>query len=642
MSIIISRWVRRNARYLLAVVVVLLMVSWGVGPVLRQCSRSGSGTAGVIRGGSVIEHHLKAAARNLRIAHMLGIMGPDLRQFVFQDTQQIGGDQAWRYLVLVREAEAAGIQVTQEEAMALRKALPAFTTRGSFDTPSYQAFLDRYDLRDSYVRSALSAWASTLMLRSFKTEAVKMSQGELWEQYAYGDEKARVKFVAIEPELFLPMAQVSGDDLQQHYEQHKETIPDPLEGIIGYKFPEAVRIEYALASAEDFIERIEITDAEVSDYYEDNKSEFRIPEQEKEEDAEGVEQPRDEDTQTDAGAEDEAGSTAETQEQPKEEAEAVEVDSDKPQEAAEESGPEQKRYRPLSEVKEEIRDKLLGARAEAAAGEAGDKGLDYLQSREDSFINERLPLEQMALTFGLRYVAVESRTGNDFVSAYELESLVPEGRKVAEFAFDRTLGLYYPHRIDTEQGPLICQVLAHRESQVLPYEQVADRVRENVLRENALARAKDFADRLMQQAARSSLEEAVEKMNDVLAFLLEEKGNESESGQDEEAAPELEIVETDSFTRDALYVHDKGGRMAETVGKAFSMGLKELAVVTELRPRSMCYVVEKTAEQEADPEQFHSEKALFQMILLRSKQRAMVRAWMEELLQRSVRFARQE
>jgi len=159
-------------------------------------------------------------------------------------------------------------------------------------------------------------------------------------------------------------------------------------------------------------------------------------------------------------------------------------------------------------------------KAREAAQEQMEKVLDDLQEVAASYVNEPSPLEQMARRHGLHYELAHTESGDVLLSSDDIRTCVPGGAQAAYRVFTEGLEVNFPSFLQTQEGPMVIQVLERRGPEARPFEEVRDRVRDDVLRIKALAKARVVAEQLKERAEASSLEEATREIAGRLARLL--------------------------------------------------------------------------------------------------------------------------
>jgi len=664
----VMRWFRHHQRTLLIVIVVAMVVAMvffgALGTLLRLASRQREKSLFVIRGRVVRAAEWRAAERDLRLIERW-LPGP-IGRFIFEGesaqqerTRLITDRCIWRYLVLLREAELAGIQVTGPE-------LGPLAGLGG-------------DLRRAAVNMS-----KIVKLYLARLEAVSVTESELWMQYSHYSERFKLRFVELIPDLFISLIEPAEDEIRAFYEEHKDVEPDLWTGSPGYGAPARVEMEYVLAAAEDFAGQMGVADDEILQYYEQHKSEFIVSEEEDEPDAVEEEDSETEEAEpgADAAAEGEDDTEGVAGEPPQPnggESEEAGEESEEPEEqgADEEDEPEgigteptsaagdataetaedsertaeqgteetededEPQYKPLSAVKEQIRQVIL-------ARKAVEETLVDLANRASRFANEPLPLRQMANRHGLRYVAAQDRDGSPLLTRREVASLVPGGAEAARRIFEEAEDVSF-RPVEADEGPLLFQVLGRRPPEPLPYEEVRDRVHADLVHTRALAMCEAEAGALMAEAKGSSLEQAVASANARLKEIAgagttpdappepgqegetEEEGEE-ENDQDDDVGPPLEIRQTDFFSRrDPVILGMRAGRAA-VIREAFGLDQGQLATVTERGIFAASYVIQKIDEEPADPVLFHGGKSLLWAGMLLAKRQRLADGWMQGLL----------
>lgn len=752
-------WIRKNKRYLLAILGSLLMVSWLLGAPLMSLLRRSGEARGEIRGRTVTPLREMEAARtghlltmlindlmrlrmtmfqlqaspdaltqqqahNLRVSfrtlagllQALDVRYRDMLSIVKKDqsSERFTQEDVWRYLVLLYEAEEAGIDASRAEVDARIDAIVSLREQRDVDWGLVQSLLRRLGNNENDIRRVISHLIEVSKLVEFKSQSLPATTTELWAYYRFRNDEARVRFVEFRPEVFTPLVEADKEDLRAFYQAHKETIPDPEQGKVGYMNPPRAKVACAIAKYEDFEGEVSVSDEEIEQYYENNKSEFIEPPEEAEGEgggAEGVEPTPEEPPvpgpdeqerpERDAGAEaeqepaageplppdvrqgqegqagervqpllqnsqpavsvDEGGTDEPVPSQPDAgesqppESGRAGQEEEKTEQATEEK-PEAKEakevsYRPLSEVRDQIKEQLLEQKAREAAREATDAVMEDLQRESEKYVNEPLPLEQMARRHGLPYRVLIGEDGSVYLTRDEIGSVVPDVRQLPSFALDGTL--YLPRQFSESSGIRICQVLDRREATVQPFSDVRDRVLKDYRIHQALQKAEEFAKELVKTAGESSLEEAVAQMNSKLESLLpepkeppEKQGDSAEQeasrvGDDEDGDAKnekkdpdrlLTTQETELFSRSNPWISAMGGRRSRVVDIALKMVKGERATVVDGQNPRVCYAIEKIGHKPASREGYYSRQQILRRSYTRQKNQRLLDAWLDRLV----------
>ncbi|MHC4479514.1 MAG: hypothetical protein ACYS1C_00875 [Planctomycetota bacterium] len=621
----LMRWFRRHRVHLLAVLVVLLMLSWGIGGVLQRAIGRSDRLWGRIRGEPVEVAQVQRAAMTLSAFLRLGLADPqallrlrgvaltpraaatlsalqrDVGSFVFEAERRAGDAAAWRFLVLLREAEAAGVEVTADEASEILLLSPRLGGENGFSVDRYRAFIEGSELTDEGVTRAAIELTKVAKLINLRRESVMTSTAGLWMAYVSQQRRLRIRSVAVDAAAFRPLVKVSPEDLKEFYERHRNVLPEAQAGTIGYMAPERVKVEVAVAPIERYEDEVEVSDEEVASYYEGNR--YLFLQQESADEREAREEGEEDGAEADAGA-----------------------------------PPAGFRYRPLEDVRGTILADLRRQKARERAIEALRKVREALDVVSADYPNEPLPLAQMARRHGLDHRVPSTEQGRELLSRQELQEVVPHGAEVAEFAFESDSNLYYPVSFDADGDPLLCQVLEHRPGEPQPFAEVRDEVRRDCAAEEALQKARAFAQKLRDAVAERGIDAAAEEMGRRLRDLLGGAGG----AESEEPAPagELTVGESGLFSRTDPAVPGLPGSGVAVVEKAFELGPEQIGLAVEGPPVSRCYVFEVVERQDASGEEFAERASALRPYYLAARRVEETGEWMRGLLDAAELFQR--
>ena len=105
------------------------------------------------------------------------------------------------------------------------------------------------------------------------------------------------------------------------------------------------------------------------------------------------------------------------------------------QEVDAEGADDEPQYRPLDEVRDEIRAELARPKAQEQAIELARAVRDDLSALSGNFANEAMPLARIARRHGMDYSVLSLEGGREFLARADVALALPQGGKVAEFAF---------------------------------------------------------------------------------------------------------------------------------------------------------------------------------------------------------------
>lgn len=186
-------------------------------------------------------------------------------RILYDQAQQRAGDEgltpeqlrqveedAWRDVVnltlLRREAERRGIHLADSEVVEYIRSnpppdvarLPAFQTDGQFDIEKYRQALADPALRDTWAEYERQL-RLTLPIRKLEEQVlagITVTDAEVLEAYRGRNEQARIRYVHLDPERLVPDSRVEVTDAEiaEYYERHRDE----------YRRQASARIEFAI------------------------------------------------------------------------------------------------------------------------------------------------------------------------------------------------------------------------------------------------------------------------------------------------------------------------------------------------------------------------------------------------------------
>ncbi|HTN95153.1 MAG TPA: SurA N-terminal domain-containing protein [Gallionella sp.] len=171
--------------------------------------------------------------------------------------------------LLVERARAARLVVPDEEVAQVIAGIDAFQDEGKFDKKRYEAVLANQGL-------------SPLMFEArVRDELVGQQMQDAYVQNGYAaktiaenvvrlnEQQRDVKVASVSFQSFMPQAKVEDAEVKEYYDQNKSE----------FQVQEQAKVEYAKFSAEDLLSKVEVSKGEVGNYYESHQNEFGTPEE---------------------------------------------------------------------------------------------------------------------------------------------------------------------------------------------------------------------------------------------------------------------------------------------------------------------------------------------------------------------------
>jgi peptidyl-prolyl cis-trans isomerase D len=253
------------------VIVVLVFVAWGFGVGYG----SKAGPARFVAQGDGIQIEDQEYERSLRnvIASYKQIYGEklDANSARSLGLERIALDAIFTRKVLVLEARAAGMDISQTEVSESITQDPNFQQNGRFiGVELYKQVLLRNNLSPTSYESLVEGDLLGEKLRNLIQDAVTINDAEVREEYQRRNLKVGLEYALMTPALVADDRIAAGDaEIQQRFEKRREE----------YRLPERRRVEYALADSSALMAQAKIPDAQVEQFYQAHRADLQAPEQ---------------------------------------------------------------------------------------------------------------------------------------------------------------------------------------------------------------------------------------------------------------------------------------------------------------------------------------------------------------------------
>ncbi len=192
-----------------------------------------------------------------------------LKQLGFEQqvVQQLINEEA-----MVAEAGRLGMTVTDDEVRQRILSMPDFQQNGQFiGEERYLAMLNsaRPPLTPGEFEASLRRQLLVEKLRAVVTDWLTVTDGEADGEYKRRTEKVKVQLVHVSAATFLSQVTASDADIAAFYESHKE----------NYRIGERRKVRYLLVDVDTLRKGIVVSSRDVERYYNDNLELFSTPEQ---------------------------------------------------------------------------------------------------------------------------------------------------------------------------------------------------------------------------------------------------------------------------------------------------------------------------------------------------------------------------
>jgi peptidyl-prolyl cis-trans isomerase D len=171
--------------------------------------------------------------------------------------------------LLLREAKRQGLMVSNAELIEKVQTYPVFQVNGHFDHSRYLQVLRLSRLTPGDFEQNQREDLLLEKLENLIKDGVQVTEAEVKQTFIHDKEQVNVEYIRADPAQFVPQVEMSDADLSTYYQEHLER----------FRKPEQTRLGYVIVDPEWFAALVEMTDGQLAQYYEQHKEEFRREEQ---------------------------------------------------------------------------------------------------------------------------------------------------------------------------------------------------------------------------------------------------------------------------------------------------------------------------------------------------------------------------
>lgn len=172
--------------------------------------------------------------------------------------------------LLVVEAERQGIRITDQELRDQILKDPSLQTNGQFiGRDAYLRLLKGSGWTPQQYEEQLRRDLLTDKLRGMITDAIVVSSQEVAREYRRRNEKANLDYIFVPRAKFEEAVEVTDEDVSKYFEENKE----------AYRLPTQRKVRYFTLTPQSFQASVQVTDREIERYYNRNIYLYETPEQ---------------------------------------------------------------------------------------------------------------------------------------------------------------------------------------------------------------------------------------------------------------------------------------------------------------------------------------------------------------------------
>jgi peptidyl-prolyl cis-trans isomerase D len=243
--------------------IVIVFIFWGVGSFRAERG----GRVAMVNGDQITLDEYRETYNNL-MEQLRTRFGNKLDEKMIKTLQV--KKQALNRLInnrlLIQEAKKLKFRVSQKELADAILHVPAFQRAGVFDRYLYKDVLDRLRMTPEAFEAAQKDQMLIDQLRTLVTSNAKVSDQEVREWYNWLNTSVNIAYAFFDPSQY-KNARPSEEQLKAFYEKHKE----------NYKTDPMIKVRYVHFDPKQYRSKVELSDSEVREYYDENLESFKIP-----------------------------------------------------------------------------------------------------------------------------------------------------------------------------------------------------------------------------------------------------------------------------------------------------------------------------------------------------------------------------
>ena len=240
---------RNNMRHILTVVLLAFLAtiifSWGMGGFKNRRSSAEQGIIGIVNGQKIQYQQFAMALEEQLAAHKEQTGQEAIEEFQVKMIRDRVWDELVRDILLAQEVKKRNIQIAPDEIVFYMRNSPPdfirsneqFQTDGEFDMAKYQdalsnpAYYDAWIPLENYYRSVLPLQK----LQQWVVSTARISDGEALETLKRENERVNVRYIAVKPsDISLEKIDITDSEIENYYKENKDAYIEPEKRSIHY------------------------------------------------------------------------------------------------------------------------------------------------------------------------------------------------------------------------------------------------------------------------------------------------------------------------------------------------------------------------------------------------------------------------
>ena len=254
-----SKTLRRRTSWIITAVLILPFVLF-FHATGRAPTRGPGGSAGTVFGKSIPWEEFQQQRVWLRRQWegRFGSIPESMEPLLIQST--------WDRFMLVEEARRRRVRVDDRELAAFIERLPAFQEQGRFLPERYHRYLQALGVSAELFEEMLRNDLLVEKLINSLKGSISVSDDEVKAAYTTAHERLKAAAIVVEASSFADKAAagLTDEEIRADYDTHANEV----------RIPEQLVMEYAGLSREELTTRVQLSDQELSDFYQDHRDLF--------------------------------------------------------------------------------------------------------------------------------------------------------------------------------------------------------------------------------------------------------------------------------------------------------------------------------------------------------------------------------
>jgi peptidyl-prolyl cis-trans isomerase D len=173
-------------------------------------------------------------------------------------------------VLVLQEGKRLGLDVRDEELRKSIESIPAFQNEGRFDSRGYDRYLRLMRMRaEEFEERQREQLLWTKVVNLIRSNAGKVSEAEVMDEYLYENEKINLAFLKVNPAAYRDQVTVNDIDIKEYFGKHQEEFRTPAE----------VKVQYLAFRPADSEATVSVSSEDVQKWYDSQKERLKLPRQ---------------------------------------------------------------------------------------------------------------------------------------------------------------------------------------------------------------------------------------------------------------------------------------------------------------------------------------------------------------------------